>query len=418
MSAFEPKRALANIKIETEFTNDSRKLNYGCVPLAAAKLKLRGHTLPKSTKAARHNNSGKERTMLHMSGQKSPIFLPFLTIILVAGIFIADTATNLEIAVPVLYVAVVLVSVRFCDKRGVILVAAGCIALTILSAVLTESGIRQTGLINTAISILAVGLTTFLALRIESAKVATRALIEADQLRDALIGSVSHELRTPLASIIGGASILAETQSVMKDPRLASLVNGIRGEAIRLNTDIQNLLDAALITSQGLQSRRDWTDPTDIIDAAVERIRLRYPGRRMELKLSSDLPLVQIDPVLIEQALSQIVANAVKFSSPSSTIAISAGVESGELLISVQDEGLGLTIEEKDKLSERFFRGLRYIGKIPGSGLGLWVANTFINSSGGKLEAVSLGEDQGSTIRITFPVSEYVDQSETAIQDG
>ena len=353
-----------------------------------------------------------------MSRQKNPIFLPFLTIILAAGIFIADTATNLEIAVPVLYVAVVLVSVRFFNKRGVILVAAGCIALTIISALLTESGIRQTGLINTAISILAVGLTTFLALRIESAKVATRALIEADQLRDALIGSVSHELRTPLASILGGASILAETQSVMKDPRLASLVNGIRDEAIRLNTDIQNLLDAALITSQGLQSRRDWTDPTDIIDAAVERIRLRYPDRRMALKLSSDLPLVQIDPVLIEQALSQIVANAVKFSSPSSTIAISAGVESGELLISVQDEGLGLTIEEKDRLSERFFRGLRHIGKIPGSGLGLWVANTFIKSSGGKLEAVSLGENQGSTIRITLPVSEYVDQSETAIQDG
>jgi two-component system, OmpR family, sensor histidine kinase KdpD len=273
-------------------------------------------------------------------------------------------------------------------------------------------------LINTAISILAVGLTTFLALRIESAKVATRTLIEADQLRDALIGSVSHELRTPLASILGGASILAETQSVMKDPRLASLVNGIRDEAIRLNTDIQNLLDAALITSQGLQSRRDWTDPTDIIDAAVERIRLRYPDRRMELKLSSDLPLVHIDPVLIEQALSQIVANAVKFSSPSSTIAISGGVESGELLISVQDEGLGLTIEEKDRLSERFFRGLRHIGNIPGSGLGLWVANTFIKSSGGKLEALSLGEGQGSTIRITFPVSEYVDQSETTIQDG
>src|SRR4030095_11630779 len=139
-----------------------------------------------------------------MSRQKSPIFLPFLTIILAAGIFIADTATNLEIAVPVLYVAVVLVSVRFFDKRGVMLVAAGCIALTILSAFLTESGIRQTGLINTAISILAVSLTTFLALRIESAKVATRTLIEADQLRDALIGSVSHALRTTLASIFGG----------------------------------------------------------------------------------------------------------------------------------------------------------------------------------------------------------------------
>jgi two-component system, OmpR family, sensor histidine kinase KdpD len=110
---------------------------------------------------------------------------------------------------------------------------------------------------------------------------------------------------------------------------------------MRLNSDIQNLLDAALITSQGLHSRRDWTDPTDIIDAAVERIRLRYPDRPVELKLGSNLPLVHIDPVLVEQALSQIIANAVKFSNPPSTIKVSAFVKRSELRISVRDDGVG-----------------------------------------------------------------------------
>jgi two-component system, OmpR family, sensor histidine kinase KdpD len=79
--------------------------------------------------------------------------------------------------------------------------------------------------------------------------------------------------------------------------------------AMRLNSDIQNLLDAAVITSQGLHSRRDWTDPTDVVDAAVERIRLRFPDRHIELS-----PSVRIDPVLVEQALSQIIADAAKFS--------------------------------------------------------------------------------------------------------
>lgn len=356
--------------------------------------------------------------MLYMPAQKNPIVLPILTIVLAAAIFVADTATNLEIAVPVLYVVVVLISVRFCEMRGVILVAAGCVALTMLSGFLTTTDIRQVGVINTAISILAVGLTTFLALRIETAKSKAETLIEADQLRDALIGSVSHELRTPLASILGGASILAEMPNVAKDPRLASLANGIRDEAMRLNSDIQNLLDAALITSQGLHSRRDWTDPTDIIDAAVERIRLRYPHRRIELNLSNNLPVLHIDPVLVEQALSQIIANAAKFSSPPSAIEVSANVENGGLLMSVRDEGVGLTSEEKDRLSERFFRGQRHVGRIPGSGLGLWVANTFIASSGGKLEAMSPGEDQGTTIRIVFPISRYVDESEAAIQEA
>jgi signal transduction histidine kinase len=356
--------------------------------------------------------------MPQVSGQKRSILLPILTAVLAAGIFAADTATKLEIAVPVFYVAVVLIAVRFCNRRGVILVAAGCIGLTLLSSIFTASDIRQTGMINTAISILVVGLTTVLALRIESATDAAKTLMEADQLRDALIGSVSHELRTPLASILGGVSIMAEMPTITEDPRLASLASGIRDEAMRLNSDIQNLLDAALISSQGLHSRRDWTDPTDIIDTAVERMRRRFPDRRITLSLGSNLPLVHIDPVLVEQALSQIIANAAKFSYSPSAIEVATFVKDGELLISVHDDGVGLTAEEKTKLSERFYRGQRHIGKIPGSGLGLWVANTFIMSSGGKLEASSPGEGKGTTIRVVFPISQYTDENEAAMQEA
>jgi signal transduction histidine kinase len=88
------------------------------------------------------------------------------------------------------------------------------------------------------------------------------------------------------------------------------------------------------------------------------------------------------------------------------------------LLISVHDDGVGLTAEEKSKLSDRFYRGQRHIGKIPGSGLGLWVANTFIVSSGGKLEATSPGESKGTTIRVVFPISHYADESEAAMQEA
>src|SRR5262245_65723830 len=95
--------------------------------------------------------------MPRVSGQKRAVLLPILTAVLAAGIFAADTATNLEIAVPVLYVAVVLIAVRFCDRRGVILIAAGCIGLTILSSIFTATDIRQTGLIKTADRSLDVG---------------------------------------------------------------------------------------------------------------------------------------------------------------------------------------------------------------------------------------------------------------------
>jgi two-component system sensor histidine kinase KdpD len=336
---------------------------------------------------------------------KPSIFLPAATVALTVAIFTVDTLTRLEIAAAVLYVAVVLMSARFCQRRGVVLVAVACTILTVVSYFMTPTGSKDAGLINTAISILAVVLTAYLTLKIETERNKAKSLAEADQLRDALIGSVSHELRTPLASILGGVSILAEAPTVVKDQRLASLAKGIRDEAMRLNNDIQNLLDAARITSQGLQSRRDWTDPTDIIDAAVERISLRYSDHRIDKDIGEDLPLIHVDPGLVVQALGQIIANAAKYSPPASKIQIATTIEKNQLVISVRDEGVGLTVEEEGMLAQRFFRGQRHIEKIPGSGLGMWIAKTFIISNGGTLEALSLGEGKGTTIRILFPIS-------------
>src|SRR5450759_4598548 len=97
--------------------------------------------------------------------------LPVVTIALAAGIFVADTLTDLEIAFPAFYTVVVLLAVRFCKKPGVILVGAGCCALTLLSDVLTAaSGSSGIGFINTAISLLAIATTTYLAVKIEAEK--------------------------------------------------------------------------------------------------------------------------------------------------------------------------------------------------------------------------------------------------------
>jgi K+-sensing histidine kinase KdpD len=342
--------------------------------------------------------------------------LPILTLALAAGVFTLDTVTVSEVAASVLYVAVVLLSIRFCSPRGVVLVALACMALTVLSYFFTPA-LKQTGLFNTAISLLVVGLTTYLALAIESARTVTSALTEANQLRDALIGSVSHELRTPLASILGGVSILAETPAIANDQRLSSLAHGVREEALRLNNDIQNLLDAARISSKGLQSRRDWADPTDIVNAAVERIRARRPGRLIDLQFGSDLPLVHVDPVLVEQAIGQLIDNAAKYSAETSVIKIAVKAEAQRLIITIQDEGLGLADDEKPRLTERFFRGSRHIGKISGSGLGLWIASTFLASDEGTLEVSSAGAGQGTTVRVRLPASPRMDEKEGEPQE-
>ena len=94
---------------------------------------------------------------------------------------------------------------------------------------------------------------------------------EIDRLREALIGSVSHELRTPLASILGASSVIANAESVKSNAHLSTLANVIREEADRLNHDIQNLLDATRISSEGVRPKREWIDPADLVNIAIER---------------------------------------------------------------------------------------------------------------------------------------------------
>jgi K+-sensing histidine kinase KdpD len=231
-----------------------------------------------------------------------------------------------------------------------------------------------------------------------------RARAETDHLRDALIGSVSHELRTPLASILGATSVICSSPAVRAEPHIAALAGVARDEAERLNNDIQNLLDASRISSEGIRPRLEWAEPVDIVNSALERCRTRLAGHRVEVRLSDELPLVQVDAVLIEQALGQILDNAAKYSAPGSRIKVDGSLDREQIVLSVTDEGLGLVPEEEAQLGERFFRGSRHLATIPGSGLGLWIAKAFLRANGGNLEATSAGEGLGLTVSIRLPV--------------
>jgi two-component system sensor histidine kinase KdpD len=197
--------------------------------------------------------------------------------------------------------------------------------------------------------------------------------------------------------------VLAQAPSVANEPRLASLVDIIRGESERLNSDIQNLLDASRISGAGLQAHLAWAEPPDIVNAALARLRQRLKEHHIELQLAEDLPLVRIDPVLVEQALSQVIDNAAKYSPPGTTITIVARGGAGAVEIAVTDQGAGLTAEERVHLFDRFYRGPRHQVAIKGSGLGLWIARAFVVASGGQLEAGSEGEGRGATITVTLP---------------
>jgi two-component system, OmpR family, sensor histidine kinase KdpD len=240
---------------------------------------------------------------------------------------------------------------------------------------------------------------------------------ETELLREALIGSVSHELRTPLTTILGAATILAQSPVIAKDERLNSLAGVVRDEAERLNNDIQNLLDATRISREQVKPRPEWIEPVDIVNSALERRRRRLAGHNVSIDMDSNLPFIYVDPMLVEQAFTQVIDNAAKYSPNGSTINVAARRNGHDLILSVNDTGAGLTESEKVQLGQRFFRGPRHAGTISGSGLGLWIAKAFVAANGGKIEANSSGADQGTTVSIHLPLAHDAPQLEAGTDD-
>jgi two-component system sensor histidine kinase KdpD len=228
---------------------------------------------------------------------------------------------------------------------------------------------------------------------------------ETELLREALIGSVSHELRTPLASILGAATVLSKSPTIAGDARLTSLAGVVRDESERLNNDIQNLLDATRISRKQVNPRSEWIEPQDIVNSALDRRRRHLSGHQLVLDVESNLPLIYVDPVLVEQAFVQIVDNAAKYSPAGSPITVAAKRNGSHVELSVRDQGAGLTAQENAQIYERFFRGQRLASTTSGSGLGLWIAQAFVGANGGKIEAVSAGADRGTTVAIHLPLA-------------
>jgi two-component system sensor histidine kinase KdpD len=224
-------------------------------------------------------------------------------------------------------------------------------------------------------------------------------------LRDALVGGVSHELRTPLASILGSCSVLNQMPAVRDDRRSRALVDAIHDQAGQLDIEICDLLNATRISAKGVRPQLMWTDPTDIVSAALKQKERRLASHWVTLDLAEDVPLVHVDSVLVEQALGQLLENAAKYSPTGSEIKVSSRCERDHVVFSVKDQGSGLSADEKGQLGKRCFRGERRPVGESGSGLGLWIASTFITANGGALHVESPGPNLGTTISLRLPTA-------------
>jgi len=241
---------------------------------------------------------------------------------------------------------------------------------------------------------------------IEKAMEDARLRLQAQLLRDAFHGTLSHELCSPLAAIQGSASVLGTMPQIQKNERAQSLVEAISDEVAQLDGFIQNLLNATRVTAGGVNPHLEWADPRDIVNAAIRQRARRLAAHKIETEFADDLPLVNVDSGLIEESCGQLLENAAKYSPSGSTISVSVKTEQGHVILSISDRGVGITPDEQPFLGRRSFRSQRHQATIPGSGLGFWIASTFVAANGGTIAISSPGQGLGTTASIALPASE------------
>jgi K+-sensing histidine kinase KdpD len=269
---------------------------------------------------------------------------------------------------------------------------------------LGEGVVERTGVVAKRVeALLEEAMLTFKHLKVMEAVEQATINYRTEVLRDALVGGVSHELRTPLAAILGSCSVLNEMPAIAEESRSRALVETISDQAAQLDGNIRDLLDATRISAKGVSPQMTWTDPTDIVSAAVKQKERRLAAHRVTVDLARDIPLVHVDQILVEQALGQLLENAAKYSPVGSEIKVTSSCEHDAVVLSVKDQGPGLTSDEKSHLGKRPFRGRRQSAGEAGSGLGLWIASSFIAANGGSLHAESSGPNLGTTLSLRLP---------------
>ncbi|BBA42878.1 MULTISPECIES: DUF4118 domain-containing protein [Burkholderia] len=259
--------------------------------------------------------------------------------------------------------------------------------------------------------------------RVHYVEIARDALVnmESERLRNSLLSAISHDLRTPLTTIVGFSSMLANGRAAAQGgdaaaaerfaQREGELVDAIHDEALRMTGIVTNLLDMARLQAGSLQLKRQWSLLEETVGAALaacKRVLARHPAR---VVLPADLPLLQMDAVLMERLFTNLFENAAKYTPADTPLDIGAERVTDDGLpfvrVLVDDYGPGLPAGMETRIFDKFTRGEKE-SATPGIGLGLAICRAIVEAHGGKIGAFNRtapdGHVTGARFWFTLPV--------------
>jgi signal transduction histidine kinase len=247
------------------------------------------------------------------------------------------------------------------------------------------------------------------ALSVESARLrediqSAQALSEANRLKAELISTLAHEMRTPLTSIKGYSTALLMEEVTFDLETQREFLQFIDEECDVLQTLIHDLLESSIIDAGLLRLELQPVQLLRLAKTVMDDIARRTEIHRFLLDFPEQFPIVDADPDRIMQVLRNLLDNSVKYSPDGGLIVIRGEVLEQEVIVSVADQGVGLTPEHLNRLFEKFFRAKSLLGRhVVGSGLGLPISRTIVESHGGRIWAESqVGE--GTTLFFALPL--------------
>lgn len=225
---------------------------------------------------------------------------------------------------------------------------------------------------------------------------------EVNEARAALFSSVTHDLRTPLASIKTAISSLLQPDVEFTEEERRDLLQTVQEETDRLNRLVGNLMDLSRDRAGVLSPARARTSMEEVIDSVVARMRSQLSRVRVQTMIRPDLPDAWVDPIQMDQVLTNLLENAVRFAPPSSEIGIHAARFGDLVQVRVVDHGPGIARGERDHVFEAFHTGDR---PGSGSGLGLAISRAIVESHGGRIWAEET-PGGGATMVFEIPITE------------
>ena len=232
-----------------------------------------------------------------------------------------------------------------------------------------------------------------------------RVAAEGEKLRGALLNSVSHDLRTPLVTVIGAVSSLADDGSRLSEADRHDLAVTALDEARRLDRYVQNLLDMTRLGHGALTPKRSAVELREILGrvrADLARVLARH---ELKVEIPRELPMLDVDPVLVGQALANVVENAAKYAPAGTAITVSAAAVGGAAEVRVVDEGPGIPDVERGRVFEMFHRIAPGDTHAAGTGLGLAIVRGLVEAHGGTARAEAGPAGRGTALVLTLPLA-------------